>query len=152
MQVPVAVDTSMEGAPRDTGQSLAVWAESLYLVNLLLALVSALLLLSPGMGLSQNQTPPSPESSHERDLVRPVNYADRTESPANSSGRSSRLNWETREGRSYLIPAAEILAYLLLLNQFDRHFTEQMSDYLLTGAVQNALNMPSVTAEDADAV
>lgn len=26
---------------------------------------------------------------------------------------------------------------------------EQMSDYLLTGAVQNALNMPSVTAEDA---
>ena len=96
-------------------------------------LVSALLLLSPGMGLSQNQTPPSPESSHERDLVRPVNYADRTESPANSSGRSSRLNWETREGRSYLIPAAEILAYLLLLNQFDRHFTEPMSDYRTTG-------------------
>ncbi|MFN7053432.1 MAG: phosphoglycerate dehydrogenase, partial [Gemmobacter sp.] len=26
---------------------------------------------------------------------------------------------------------------------------EQMSDYLLTGAVQNALNMPSVTAEEA---
>jgi D-3-phosphoglycerate dehydrogenase len=27
---------------------------------------------------------------------------------------------------------------------------EQMSDYLLTGAVQNALNMPNVTAEEAD--
>ena len=26
---------------------------------------------------------------------------------------------------------------------------EQMSDYLLTGAVTNALNMPSVTAEEA---
>jgi D-3-phosphoglycerate dehydrogenase len=26
---------------------------------------------------------------------------------------------------------------------------EQMSDYLLTGAVQNALNMPNVTAEEA---
>jgi D-3-phosphoglycerate dehydrogenase len=26
---------------------------------------------------------------------------------------------------------------------------EQMSDYLLTGAVSNALNMPSVTAEEA---
>ena len=29
------------------------------------------------------------------------------------------------------------------------HVAEQMSDYLLTGAVQNALNMPSVTAEEA---
>jgi D-3-phosphoglycerate dehydrogenase len=26
---------------------------------------------------------------------------------------------------------------------------EQMSDYLLTGAVSNALNMPSITAEEA---
>ncbi|MDJ1015521.1 MAG: phosphoglycerate dehydrogenase [Paracoccaceae bacterium] len=29
------------------------------------------------------------------------------------------------------------------------HVAEQMSDYLLTGAVSNALNMPSVTAEEA---
>jgi D-3-phosphoglycerate dehydrogenase len=29
------------------------------------------------------------------------------------------------------------------------HIAEQMSDYLLTGAVQNALNMPSVSAEEA---
>ena len=29
---------------------------------------------------------------------------------------------------------------------------EQMSDYLLTGAVTNALNMPSVTAEEAKAM
>ena len=29
------------------------------------------------------------------------------------------------------------------------HVAEQMSDFLLTGAVQNALNMPSVTAEEA---
>jgi D-3-phosphoglycerate dehydrogenase len=26
---------------------------------------------------------------------------------------------------------------------------EQMSDYLMTGAVSNALNMPSITAEEA---
>jgi D-3-phosphoglycerate dehydrogenase len=26
---------------------------------------------------------------------------------------------------------------------------EQMSDYLLTGAVSNAINMPSITAEEA---
>jgi len=33
------------------------------------------------------------------------------------------LTWEMRPGRSYLIPALEIPAYLLLLNQYDRHFT-----------------------------
>ena len=37
MQVPVDADTSVGVAPSDTGQSLAVWAQSLYLANLLLA-------------------------------------------------------------------------------------------------------------------
>lgn len=99
----------------------------------MIALISALVLLSPGMGLSQDHPPPPPATNSERNLVGPVNHADRTETPSRNSDRSSTLNWETREGRSYLIPAAEILAYLFLLNQFDRHFTEPMADYRTTG-------------------
>ncbi|MCC6967092.1 MAG: DUF3943 domain-containing protein [Nitrospira sp.] len=90
----------------------------------MIALISALVLLSPGMGLSQDHPRPPPATNSERNLVGPVNHADRTETPSRNSDRSSTLNWETREGRSYLIPAAEILAYLFLLNQFDRHFTD----------------------------
>lgn len=99
----------------------------------IIPLVSALILLFPGMSLSQNQPAQPPELSGERDLVGPVNYADRTETPSDNPHRSSTLNWDTREGRSYLIPAAEILTYLFLLNQFDRHFTEPMADYRTTG-------------------
>ena len=35
---------------------------------------------------------------------------------------NTRLNWETGAGRSYFLPAVEIPVYLLLLNQFDRHY------------------------------
>ena len=100
----------------------------------MITLVSALASMSPGMSLSQDQPLTPAADNGQRNLVGPVNHADRTESPSNPSGRSSALNWETREGRSYLIPAAEILAYLFLLNQFDRHFTEPMSDYRTTGS------------------
>jgi uncharacterized protein DUF3943 len=43
------------------------------------------------------------------------------------------LNWETGAGRSYLIPGFEVLAYLFLLNQFDRHYTEPTSTYETNG-------------------
>jgi len=43
------------------------------------------------------------------------------------------LDWETGAGRSYLVPTAEILAYLFLLNQYDRHFTEPKDVYRTTG-------------------
>ena len=43
------------------------------------------------------------------------------------------LNWETGAGRSYFIPGAEIPVYLLLLNQYDRHFTEPKDVYRTTG-------------------
>jgi len=43
-----------------------------------------------------------------------------------------RLNWETGEGRSYLIPGVELLSYLFLLNQYDRHFTEPKDIYRTT--------------------
>lgn len=43
------------------------------------------------------------------------------------------LTWETRPGRSYLIPALEIPAYLFLLNLYDRHYTEPTELYRTTG-------------------
>src|SRR5882757_6358004 len=33
------------------------------------------------------------------------------------------LNWETGAGRSYIIPGLEIIAFLVILNQFDRHYS-----------------------------
>src|SRR5690349_19063215 len=39
--------------------------------------------------------------------------------------RKPRLDWETGEGKSYLYPALEIVAFDVLLNQFDRHFVDQ---------------------------
>jgi hypothetical protein len=47
--------------------------------------------------------------------------------------REQILNWETGAGRSYLIPGFEVLAYLFLLNQFDRHYTEPTSTYETNG-------------------
>ena len=99
----------------------------------IIPLVSALVLMCPGMGMTQAQSPQPTEHTGERDLVGPVNHADRADTSAKNAERSSGLNWETREGRSYVIPAAEILTYLFLLNQFDRHFTEPMADYRTTG-------------------
>ncbi|TMB85842.1 MAG: hypothetical protein E6J45_14830, partial [Chloroflexi bacterium] len=32
------------------------------------------------------------------------------------------LSWETGAGKSYVIPAAEIVGFIFGLNQFDRHF------------------------------
>lgn len=47
--------------------------------------------------------------------------------------KANTLNWETGAGRSYLIPGVEVLAYLFLLNQFDRHYTEPTSAYDTNG-------------------
>jgi hypothetical protein len=38
-------------------------------------------------------------------------------------------SWETGTGRSYVLPAGEILLYQFLLNRFDRNFVEPTSDY-----------------------
>ncbi len=99
----------------------------------IIPLISSIVLICPGMGMTQAQSPQPTEHTGERDLVGPVNHADRGDTSAKNAERSSVLNWETREGRSYVIPAAEILTYLFLLNQFDRHFTEPMEDYRTTG-------------------
>src|SRR4030095_14162576 len=42
---------------------------------------------------------------------------------------NDKLSWETGAGRSYVLPAGEILLYEFLLNRFDRNFVEPTSDY-----------------------
>jgi hypothetical protein len=42
---------------------------------------------------------------------------------------NDKLSWETGAGRSYVLPAGEILLYEFLLNLFDRNFAEPTSDY-----------------------
>jgi len=43
------------------------------------------------------------------------------------------FSWRSETNKSYLIPAAEILTYILLLNQYDRHFVEPKDAYRTTG-------------------
>jgi hypothetical protein len=49
--------------------------------------------------------------------------------PARSEVPKTVLSWETGAGRSYVIPAVEVIGYLFLLNQFDRHFVEPKEVY-----------------------
>ncbi|MEP6891579.1 MAG: hypothetical protein ABI955_12875, partial [Nitrospirota bacterium] len=53
--------------------------------------------------------------------------------PPDPEGSEQSPSWEMRPGRSYLIPAVEILAYGFLLNLFDRHYTEPKDEYRTTG-------------------
>jgi len=56
-----------------------------------------------------------------------------TASSSTSEETTFRFTWEARPGRNYLIPALEIPAYLFLLNQYDRHYTEPKDLYRTTG-------------------
>ncbi|RPH75285.1 MAG: DUF3943 domain-containing protein, partial [Nitrospiraceae bacterium] len=53
--------------------------------------------------------------------------------PPDPEGSKQSPSWEMRTGRSYLIPAFEILAYGFLLNLYDRHYTEPKDEYRTTG-------------------
>ena len=75
----------------------------------------------------ETQGPVPPEESRQRPDQSPVSFQTRSEED------STLLNWETGAGRSYLIPGAEILGYMFLLNQYDRHFTEPKDVYRTTG-------------------
>jgi hypothetical protein len=44
---------------------------------------------------------------------------------ATSPARKQILDWETGEGKSYLIPALDIVGFEFLLNQFNRHFVDE---------------------------
>jgi len=54
-----------------------------------------------------------------------LSEADRDPTPEQT--RKPKLDWETRAGRSYLIPALEIVGFDVLLNQFDRHYVDEQT-------------------------
>jgi hypothetical protein len=85
----------------------------------LLAGAVLLSLITPTLGFSEERT------------VAPAAQAASTSSP--SEVPRSVLNWETGAGRSYVIPGVEILGYIFLLNQFDRHFARDKETYRTDG-------------------
>lgn len=85
-------------------------------------LTAALLLVAPGAGFAQ-------ERIFSDELISPVPQQTVPIGPPTPEEAHQRLNWETRAGRSYVIPAGELIGYLLLLNQFDRHFVEPNEIY-----------------------
>lgn len=68
-----------------------------------------------------------PEPDHSAEVVGPPEAFKHT-SPA------SQLDWDSGRGKSYVIPAAGILTYIFLLNQYDRHFVEPRDEYRTNGS------------------
>ncbi len=105
---------SSSGVCRSRHAGICLWA----------ALTGALALVSvmPGTGFAQERTstdaPPLPATEQ----TVPIG-------PPTPEEAHQRLNWETRAGRSYVIPAGELIGYLVLLNQFDRHFVDPKDVY-----------------------
>lgn len=97
-------------------------------------LVCAWLSLLSSAGLAQSSGAHEAGQGREPGLIGPVNHRAETQEPSTlPKDRSGSLDWENGRGRSYLIPAAEVLTYLFLLNQYDRHFTEPKDVYRTTG-------------------
>src|SRR5437868_1743521 len=103
------------------------------------ALVLTLVMADDGLG--EVRVTASSEEGSTREIQGPVPLGERTQRQdqsrppfqMRSEEGNIRLNWETGEGRSYLIPSVELLSYLFLLNQYDRHFTEPKDVYRTTG-------------------
>ncbi|UVT17661.1 MAG: DUF3943 domain-containing protein [Nitrospira sp.] len=93
----------------------------------------ALTLLAPTM--SSAEAPISPPKEKQTDeLMGPTLPEHETQGHHTTlNNQSVVLNWETGAGRSYLIPAGEILAYIFLLNQYDRHFIDPRAVYRTDG-------------------
>ena len=91
----------------------------------LLAGALVLALLTPGVAFAQERTSEVGPALPAPPQAAPIG-------PPAPEEPKQFLNWEMRPGRSYVIPAVEILAYLFLLNQFDRHFTEPEDVYRVT--------------------
>lgn len=84
--------------------------------------VLALVLVMPGVGFAQERTSTDGLTSPAPQQAVPIG-------PPAPEGPKQRLNWETGAGKSYVIPGVELIGYLLLLNQFDRHFVEPNEIY-----------------------
>lgn len=81
-----------------------------------------LALVTPGAGFAQEGPSPDARTSPALPQAAPIG-------PPAPEGPKQRLNWETGAGRSYVIPAGELIGYLVLLNQFDRHFVDPKDVY-----------------------
>ena len=82
----------------------------------------ALALAMPGSVFAQERTSADALTSPAPQEAAPVG-------PPAPEGSKQVLNWETGAGRSYVIPAAEVVGFLFLLNQYDRHFTDPHEVY-----------------------
>ena len=91
-----------------------------------LALVLTLYFVAPGEGLAQDGASGGTSTSSESTQSAPIG-------PPAPEEPKQFMSWEMRPHRSYVIPAGELLTYLFLLNQFDRHYTEPKDDYRTTG-------------------
>ena len=105
-----------------------------------LVIMLGLVLLMPHQGLTQDRATDE-QGTENKNIVGPAparDFRERSDqTPVNPpplpEARNSALNWETGAGRSYIIPSAEILTYMFLLNQFDRHFVEPKEVYRTNG-------------------
>jgi len=88
---------------------------------------------TPGESFAWAASGNGDQETGQREFIGPVIPGKETRERAATSDDGHTLNWETGAGRSYVIPAAEIIAYLFLLNQYDRHFTEPKDVYRTDG-------------------
>jgi len=103
------------------------------------AILALAIFFIPENGITQDRGPG--EQGPSSDVIGPAPARESHEgsdqstsnAPSRQEARRTGLNWETGAGRSYVIPSAEILAYLFLLNQYDRHFVEPKDLYRTDG-------------------
>jgi len=108
--------------------------------SLLVPGVFALAFIMAGQGLAEVRVPGPSQEGPTSEIQGPIPAGDPRQRPGQSSPLfqtpsewwNTPLNWETGTGRSYFLPAVEIPAYLLLLNQYDRHFVEPTAVYQTT--------------------
>ena len=114
----------------------SLWRQILFLpVTLVFAFIMV------GQGLAEVRVTNDDPEGKTHETQEPISTVDRGPRPDQSSTIvptpsewwNAPLNWETGAGRSYFIPGAEILAYMFLLNQYDRHFSEPKDIYRTTG-------------------
>ncbi|HEX4966896.1 MAG TPA: DUF3943 domain-containing protein, partial [Nitrospiraceae bacterium] len=88
----------------------------------LLTSALVLALMAPVAGFAQERTSVDAPTSPAPPQAAPIG-------PPAPEGQKQLLNWETGAGKSYVIPAVELIGYLFLLNQFDRHYVEPEDVY-----------------------
>src|SRR5512135_2258827 len=88
--------------------------------RLILALAISMVLGAPGACLAMDLSPVAPAALAAFSLGAPLGTT--TPTPAVPPPMSSKrvLNWETGEGKSYIIPGIEIPAFIAALNGVDR--------------------------------